>query len=656
MTGLRRRWRAFIRRLKSAVTAPSKQSGGDFREAAVPGFVKGSRVWLACLPLIVAAGAALFAWSVAGALGRHGLTQVLAAAGAGGFLLVAWPAESLVLSKLLERPLGEVSDRIAISWLPLFILPISAPYFNGSVASLFLAGGASAKRVAALALWLLALSLAGSVSLKLILFRDHPGTVLRAIERRAGLLVWLLAGGYFAVFTALSWLAFHWFLGYYHSDLAQYNQTLWATLRGHVFYSAGLEETSNSYLGTHVSPFLLVFILPFYALWQSPLMYLMLRVLGLALAAVPLFYLVRRLTASGAAALLLAAAFLFHPEIVSQPFTAGYETVFVAAPFFAAFYYFLENRFGLFLIFLVITVSVREDFIPAAFVFALLALIKRRPRKWALAPLSLGLVWGAAVLIIFKIVVVHNMFNLYYGHLGPTMTAAIGTIFIHPVYVLEEIKKIQTSYLYNLFAPEGLLLPFTGLASLFALPNIAINVLRGSDVSGVAGGISHYSVLIVSAFWVTLAGFIAYLQKKLPGREQVAAVSASLIIAILVAATAHIWIKTLPEGPPADAAALSRALAMVPPDVSFASNDGRALSHVSVRWGLYEPLLWDVPSGPDRLPQGTAWLDADYVLVKPFHNAYYNDAGSFAFLTAPGSRYVKIFDQDGIRLFHKRGK
>lgn len=191
---------------------------------------------------------------------------------------------------------------------------------------------------------------------------------------------------------------------------------------------------------------------------------------------------------------------------------------------------------------------------------------------------------------------------------------------------------------------------------MFALPNIAINILRGSDVSGVAGGISHYSVLIVSAFWVTLAGFIAYLQKKLPGRERVAAVSASIVIFILVAATAHIWIKTLPQGPPADAAALAKALAMVPPGVSFASNDGRALSHVPARWGLYEPLLWDVPRGPDRLPQGIDRLDADYVLVKPFNNTYYNDAGSFAFLTAPGSRYEKIFDQDGIRLFYKRAK
>ena len=326
----------------------------------------------------------------------------------------------------------------------------------------------------------------------------------------------------------------------------------------------------------------------------------------------------------------------------------------MAAPFLAAFYFFMERRFGLFFAFLVITVSVREDFIPAALVFGVYALLKRLPRRWVLAPLALGAVYGAVVLVIFKLTIVHDTFTLYYGHLGAGPAAMLHTLIFHPVYTIEEIRRLQASYLYNLLAPEGLLLPFAGLTSLFALPNIAINVLRGSDPSGVAGGIAHYSVLVVASFWLTLAGLIGWLQRRLPGREKTVAAVAGVVVVVMVAAVAHIWIGFLPKGPPPDAGALTRALAMVPPDASFSSNDGRALSHVPARWGLYDPLLWDPPQPPDRLPQGIGRLPADYVLVKPFGNSMYNDAGAFAFLTAPGTRYVKIFDQDGIRLFRKQ--
>ncbi len=614
----------------------------------------GRRRWLLGLPPLFAAGTGLFAWTVLGALGHHGQGRTLAVLAVVVAVWLVWLAESYLLAQATARPRQRVAELIALSWAPLIILPVSAPYFDHRVASLFLGAHPPAARVLELAAWLLGLAVAGSVLVKLLIFWPRAVVAVDYVERHAMRLLLTAAGLYFVVFTALAFLSYHWYNSFYHADLAQYNQTLWASLRGHIFYSAGLEITSNTYLSTHVSPFLLVFILPFYALRQEPQTYLLLRVLGLALATVPLFYCVRRLTASAVAGLLLAVAFLFHPEIAAQPFTSGYETVFVAAPFFAAFYFFLERRFGLFLALLVITVSVREDFVPAALVFGIYALLVRRSRKWVLAPLALGAVWGAAVLIIFRLTIVHNMFALYFGHLGDSPTAMIHTLIFHPIYSVDEVRRLQTSYLYNLLAPEGLVLPFAGLASLFALPNIVINVLRGSDPSGVAGGIAHYSVLVVAAFWLTIAGLIGQAQKRLPGREKLAAVVAALVVVIMVAASAHIWVNFLPKGPPPDAAALTRALAMVPPDASFSSNDGRALSHVPARWGLYDPLLWEAPQPPDRLPQGIDRLPADYVLVKPFGNSMYNDAGAFAFLTAPGTPYRLIFEQNGIRLFHKQ--
>lgn len=613
------------------------------------------------LPPAFALGAGYFAWAVTGALHEGTAARGLLALAMVAGLMALWMAEACVFARLFKLPLNITARKISLSWMPLALLPLSAPWFSHRVASSFLKDNPSAGRILALAAWMVCAAAAGSVLLKVLLFWRRADTLLAWLERRAVYILWAGVAVYFIVFVSLAFLAYARFKGY-HSDLGQYNQTLWASLRGRIFWST-LEETSpESYLSTHISPFLLM-LLPIYAIRQSPLTYLFLRSLALSLAAVPLFYCLRRITLSGVAGLILSGAFLLHPEIVSQHFTSGYEVVFVAAFFFAAFYFFMEKRFGLFIFFLVMVLAVREDFVPAALMFAVYALIRRRSKVWILTPLVLFIVWQMANLVIFDASIVHFTFNLYYGHLGNSPSEMMKTIITHPVYTLEEVSSYHASYLYNLMAPAGLVLPLAGAASLFALPNLALTLTRGQDISAAAGGISHYSVLVVAAFWLGLAGFINMVQKMVSGGDTggaagikagakgLTAVFVSVVIAVFVAGSSHLWAYYLPVSKPADATALSQAMAMVPPDASLSSNDGRALSHLSSRWEVYEPLLWDVPAEPDRLPQGTEQLKADYVLVKPFVNSYYSDAGAFSFLTEPGSPYRLIYDDGGIRLF-----
>jgi len=614
-----------------------------------------NRAWLQALAPVLALGGGYFVWSVAGALDKGPVARAGLAIAAVAALAVIWVIESSLLSRLLKLPFTVTAVRISLSWITLVLLPLSAPYFSHRVASSFFQGDPSSARVLALAVWLVGLAVAGSVVLKILLFRRRDGIPLAWLERHAVRVLWAGITVYFVVFVSLAFIAYARFRGY-HSDLGEYNQTLWATLRGRFFYTT-LEETSpDSYLSTHVSPFLLM-LLPVYAIWQSPLAYLFLRSLALALSALPLFYCSRRITGSAAASLILAAAFLLHPEIVAQHFTSGYEVVFAAAFFFAAFYFFMEKRFGLFIFFLVMVLAVREDFIPAALVFSIYALIKKRRLRWVLTPLALFLVSEVAVNLIFSSTIEHYTFNLYYGHFGQSPGELARTVVSHPVYAFQEIWRYHASYLYNLMMPEGLFLPFAGAASLFAIPNLMFTLARGQDISAGAGGISHYSVLVVSAFWLGLAAFISFVRKRLiqsgeSAGAALAPVFISVIIAVLVLGSVHLWSYYLPLSRPADADALNQAIEMVPPDASVSSNDGRALSHLSSRWEVYEPLLWDVP-GPDRLPQGFEQLAAEYVLVKPFGNPYFDEAGAFEFLTTPGSPYLLIFEKDGIKLYRR---
>ncbi|GBE57870.1 hypothetical protein BMS3Abin01_00796 [bacterium BMS3Abin01] len=605
----------------------------------------------AWLPPALSAGCGVFAWALTGALGWAPGARLAAVLAAALGLMAVWLAESGIVSRLTGLPLQDASCKVAVSLVPFIVFPLSSPYLSHRVFSSFLKGNPSPTRLAALCLWLLGLSVAGSICIKLLLFWRRSDRVTAALEKNSVRILWGGTALYFVVFAGLALLAYSQFR--YHSDLAQYNQTLWATLRGDFFYSS-LEETSGSYLSTHVSPFLLM-ILPVYALYQSPITILVLRSLALALAAVPLFYCVRRLTGSGIAGLLLSAAFLFHPEIVSQHFTSGYEVVFVAVFFFAAFYFFMEKRFGLFMFFLLMVLTVREDFIPVALVFSFYSLLKRMPWKWVVAPFAAWIVWQSVVVLIFAATTEHWVFNFYYGHFGDSPAQMVKTIAGHPLYALEETWRLQKSYVYNLLMPMGLVLPWTSLVSIFALPNLATFLARSNDVSLAAGGIAHYSVLIVSALWLGIVSFINRAQQRVPAADRRrTAIIFSVIFITLIGSAAHLWTYNLPLGKPAAAAALDKAIDMVPADAPVASNDGRVFPRLSSRWGLYEPLIWAVPEEPDRLPQGLEQLErADYVILKPFGNPLYNDEGSFSFVVAPGSPYRLIFEEDGIKVYRR---
>lgn len=598
-----------------------------------------------------AAGCAWFAWEVAGALLWGTALRLGAAFLFMAALIAIWPLEARIFSRLLKLDYAEAAGKIASSWHALIVLPFSALYFNGLIRTAFLKQDPSAARVAALALFITGVAVAGSICLKVLLLWRHSGAMLAALEERAEKIIWGTAAVYFLVFAALAFVAYSRFK--YHSDLGEYNQTLWATLNGRFFYTT-VEETAQNYLGTHISPFLLL-LLPVYSLFQSPLLILFLRSLALALAAVPMFYCIRRLSGSGVAALLLSLAFLFHPEIVSQHFTSGYEVVFAAGFFLTAFYFFTRGRFGLFMLFLVLTLSVREDMVPVAFVFFVYALIKRRQVKWVLAPLALGVVWQVAVILIFNAVIENWVFNLYFGHFGSSPAEMIKTVFFHPVYAIEETVRLHRSFLYNLLMPEAFILPWTGLASLFALPNLATSLARGQDFSAAAGGVSHYSVIVVSSLWLGLTGYIKRAQRRYSDsrREGVAAFVAVMIV-VLVASAAHLWAYYLPVREPREAAALTAAIELIPADASVSTNDGRVIPRLSSRWEIYEPLVWDVIEEPERLPQGTEQLKlAEFVILKPFGHPLYNDEAAFSFVTGPGSPYRLIFEQDGIRVYQR---
>lgn len=168
---------------------------------------------LLALPPLLAVGTAVFAWSVTRAI-RYNRLQCGAAVLIAILLLFSvWLLESFFLERRLEKPFADVFRLDVLSWIPLIILPISAPYFSRKVATVFLPAGSSSTRVLFLAFWLLGLAVAGSLILKLLLFWKHSQLCLKYIERYSYRVMLALTAFYFIAFTALAFLAYYWFNG-----------------------------------------------------------------------------------------------------------------------------------------------------------------------------------------------------------------------------------------------------------------------------------------------------------------------------------------------------------------------------------------------------------------------------------------------------------
>ena len=98
-------------------------------------------------------------------------------------------------------------------------------------------------------------------------------------------------------------------------DLGNMDQTVWNVLHGHGFtLTDPVGTTQESRLAVHAD-FLLVLLAPFYLLWSSPKMLIIIQVIALALGALPIYWLGKKILKSKPLALLFSIAYLLYPTL-----------------------------------------------------------------------------------------------------------------------------------------------------------------------------------------------------------------------------------------------------------------------------------------------------------------------------------------------------
>ena len=148
----------------------------------------------------------------------------------------------------------------------------------------------------------------------------------------------------------------------YAWDLGSFNQIYYSSIYGGRFYYYTSElflNPSGSYFAIHFSPILLL-LFPIYAIFPSVQTLLISKSLILSLAAVPLFYLTKRMTGSEKTGLVVSCIYLLYPGLHGANWFDFQPQIFIPLFAFTTFLMLIEERWPYYFASLFITLTIQE--------------------------------------------------------------------------------------------------------------------------------------------------------------------------------------------------------------------------------------------------------------------------------------------------------
>jgi len=550
------------------------------------------------------------------------------------------------------------ADRMSfISFLvPLAFLPT---YFAG------------ARPYLAQSLLLLGCGLAVTVVAKMMIFGVRGRDVLEWLDKRAMRLCVISTIAITLTMTALMLVKYYTY-NYYGWVLAATNQALWGTANG-MFSMSSLWDFQ--YIYSHGS-YILLGLVPFYAILPSPLVYMAAKSLFIGLAAIPLFK-IGRMYLRPSLALLVVLIFMLYPGIVSQHVIEENRAF---APFFVLFmfYFFLKGHWKRFMLFLLLSMTVKLSLMPALLLLPLYALV-RRPTgvtgdnagrsalKWAVVP---GLLLVAYVVVSFLWLAPLGQgdgsyyFLKRYGQFGSTGGEVIVNMLRHPGRVLAMLTARENLVYYYLFLlPFGLILVFRSPEWLFAIPVLLVNLLQDLYARPMIG--DHYTAeaapFLAVAFVITLYRITrrVKVQRVPPAtgcRPAPAGIAVTMILLVaLTAGTFQYWFNADDYVSKPYVEAQQEALRLVPERAKVQAS-WHFLPELSSREGLY---MHNITDDNER-----KWLQnegVDYFLLDTHYEALTRNQqiiGPIVLRKLSGNpeKYDRLYCRDGIYVFRRREK
>ncbi len=412
----------------------------------------------------------------------------------------------------------------------------------------------------------------------------------RPQARGSGLLrhlpVALLIGAYVGWFGQLS-VAVHDGYGTPGYDMGIFDQGVWLLSR---FHAPFVTVMGRNLFGDHTS-FILLLAVPLYWVWPHAQTLLVLQTCLLAAAAVPVYLLAWRRTASALVATGLAAAYLLNPALQNGNLEQFHPEAFLVLSVAVAIYAAVESRPVLLAVGVAASLLVKED---AALLIIPLAVwvYFRRNQKWGV---RIGV--AAAAWMAFAYTVVINTLlgtmsfytdRIPFGGLGGLAQTAV----VHPIQFWRYTRGGgRLFYLWQMAAAFGLVFLLAPEVAAIALLAVGENVL--STFPYMHQILYHYSLPIVAVLAMGTAFAVVTLSTDFRRYFATAVVVAAAFVSCLYWGLAPFSRQSYPHLSPTSpqVLAINTVLKRVPPN-AVVSAYYPYVAHLDHRTRIYQ---WPTP-------------------------------------------------------------
>ena len=327
-------------------------------------------------------------------------------------------------------------------------------------------------------------------------------------------------------------------------DLGNMDQTVWNVLHGHGFtLTDPMGTAQESRLAVHAD-FMLILLAPFYLIWSNPKMLLIIQTIVLALGAIPLYLLARKVLRNNFVASLFGVAYLLYPTVQLNTLHDFHATSITTTCLLFAYWFFVTENPVWFTVFAVFAALGKEQFWVIVAMLGIAWAFKPRFRTFGIAFAAVSA--AVATLLFWKFIPSvtpgkHYWALMYLSDYGGSIREILTAIAKHPsAAIASAFARDRLLYYFQLLTPVSFLSLAAPITLIYALPNLGINVLSNNNLMRMidyqyTSGITPW--IFISAIY----GFAA-LSKRIPIK------TLSYVVAVCVVVSVYAW-GELPFGP-----------------------------------------------------------------------------------------------------------
>jgi len=347
---------------------------------------------------------------------------------------------------------------------------------------------------------------------------------------------------YSLFFSAVALHRYHSF-SFHDMDLAAVNQAFWNTANGRfISHVYGMNDIISGHKWFIALP-----IIPLYLFFPGPQFLLIIQSMALALGAWAIFLLAHK-TLNPSLGLAMAFSYLICPALHYVNLFEFHPIAFSTPLLLFAFFFFHIRQWGWYLLFVLLSLAVRQDVTISVFSLGVFALINVRHDpvsgfkkwRWGVVPVGAALVWFYICISIIPRLIPGpspvqgpGMVEIFFGWLGSTLGEVIKTILTRPLYVLRQVLiPPKLTYIWQLLTPIALLPVFSPSGLLMVLLSMTEGLLS-ERFSHFSIRYQYSSIITPMIFAAAVFGLRNLLNRKpFKGGEKFAGAAICLVAAI----------------------------------------------------------------------------------------------------------------------------